>query len=289
MEYSSGRGNRQHLYSSDGIFGLPPALHPPHVRSAKSDVHPAPFPPLAAMTPSARTVCRALLATCAVAVACANVRQTQTGACRRFSNAGIDYADPNITVLSGADAKDSGACCAACAGYNDDHREGEGEGGQCALGVWHNLQPPLCVLKASSDHPVKGHLVIAWQPPAPEPQFRFGSTQTSGMVLQSVSLLVARAGARHVPVPVHVLVPVPACPCPPARSACDRVLAAGCSQLSSPVARSRDVLPRPPLRADHRPTAWRVWVAVCDVRAMCSPGRGLRCRACGVCASQATP
>ena len=73
-----------------------------------------------------------------------------------------------VQVLTGAPAATSAACCSACAVYN-----AKLGNNTCGIGVWHNLSPPLCVLKFSANMPVKGHLVIGFIPPPQPLVFRY--------------------------------------------------------------------------------------------------------------------
>ena len=98
-----------------------------------------------------------------------------------FNKAGIDYDDPNIKVLTGAPANNGAACCDACA----DHNKQNGAT-TCIIGVWHNLgSASTCELKSSALRPVQGTYVRAYAPASPPKVFRFGNSQSSGMVLQA--------------------------------------------------------------------------------------------------------
>jgi hypothetical protein len=110
--------------------------------------------------------------------------------CNPLTPAGTDYSDANVTVVP--NAYNDSYCCDVCAKHNAalDPSAANFSTLRCVISVWHNHKPGgVCAIKASADHPFKGHLVIAMQapppPPPPPPAFRFSSVYTDHMVLQA--------------------------------------------------------------------------------------------------------
>jgi len=84
--------------------------------------------------------------------------------CVPLSHTGVDYADPNLTVVPNRGA--SKACCALCMDYNQQGHSGP----NCTVAVWHR-DAGVCALKATSLKPVHGRHVQAYgaAPAAPDP------------------------------------------------------------------------------------------------------------------------
>ena len=102
--------------------------------------------------------------------------------CPAISDAGIDYADANLTVVNGTN--DPGTCCDACTNYNI-KADAEGRP-RCNTAVWHNIEPVgQCSLKNTADKPFKGGNVQAYKAPAYRGSLYFSRIYTSNMVLQS--------------------------------------------------------------------------------------------------------
>lgn len=106
-----------------------------------------------------------------------------TGQCAPFAHTGVDFADANLTVIpvaAGGAGKDE--CCTAGAQWNAVNATSPET--TCKIAVWHNLQAEaVCVLKATADKPIQGHLVLAMSVPVPPPSFAFAAIYTSHMVL----------------------------------------------------------------------------------------------------------
>lgn len=75
---------------------------------------------------------------------------------------GVDYADPNISVV--AASSHSASCCTACTDYNRNRTSGP----RCLFAVWHK-DTASCALKATGRRPRHGTHVAAVAPGPPPP------------------------------------------------------------------------------------------------------------------------
>jgi hypothetical protein len=91
--------------------------------------------------------------------------QSVVSKCNFFGNAGIDYADTNLSLVTINSTHALSSCCDACTAWN------KAGGENCTIGVaYHQGNQTFCALKASTLRPFKSAHATAVQPaPLPDP------------------------------------------------------------------------------------------------------------------------